>query len=176
MCSWCGDPRLSDATERPIVGVMNGLELFVLARKLSKLGMEALPQSSFTDMPVSARTVLSDALENPGTTITAIVTRTGIPQSQVSSAMAHFRDVNVLSTSPDPLDRRRTIVRPAPGIAAKAAELASIPIDEAVARAIQSNDPEEIAQVVRSLEFLSAKLMPKAPAWIHTESAESVDI
>lgn len=55
----------------------NALELFLLGRKLTKLGEEAIPQPRVNQIPLRARAILFDVFEHPGTTISNIVTRTG---------------------------------------------------------------------------------------------------
>ncbi len=40
---------------------MNGLELFLLARKLMKIGEAAIPAAGFHELPTSVRSVLIDA-------------------------------------------------------------------------------------------------------------------
>ena len=95
---------------RCIVLDVNGAELFLLGRRLMKIGVAAIPSSGFRDLPASVRMVLVDALENPGSTIGQIVERTGFPQSHVSAAVARLREDGVLTTKVDPVDRRRTLV------------------------------------------------------------------
>ena len=148
---------------------MNGLELFLLGRKLAKLGLEAIPPSGFHKLPPTAQAVLVDVFEHPGTSIGEIVQRTQLPQSQISAAVARFREVKVFSTSPDPADRRRTLVQEAPGVADKARARTSVPIDETIAGALASGGPGEVAEIVSSLELLAARLMPEALSWSQDE-------
>src|SRR4051794_36990823 len=99
---------------------VNGVELFRLGRRLMKLGVLAIPPSGFRELPSSVRMVLVDVFDHPGSTIGQIVERTGFPQSHVSGAVARLRDDGVLTTTVDPLDRRRTLVAPSPEHLAKA--------------------------------------------------------
>ncbi|MGR6998558.1 hypothetical protein ACU686_11480 [Yinghuangia aomiensis] len=50
-----------------------------------------------------------------------MVARTGLPQSQVSTAIARLKDVGAVETGPDPQDRRRTRVRHAAAVSDRVA-------------------------------------------------------
>ncbi|WP_219518469.1 MarR family transcriptional regulator, partial [Nonomuraea ceibae] len=96
---------------------MNGVDLFLLGRTLMKIGEEALPTEGLGDQPGSTRSVLivvSDIRAHPGSAISEIVTRTGLPQSAVSAAVARLREAGAVVTEPDARARRRLRVRPAP--------------------------------------------------------------
>ena len=47
------------------IGAVQGLELFLLGRRLMKLGEQAIEPSHFHRMPASVRMVMLDAFENP---------------------------------------------------------------------------------------------------------------
>lgn len=79
-----------------------------------KLGIRAFPAGGFRELHASVRMVLVDVMENPNSTITQIVERTGFPQSHVSASVARLRNSGVLITKVDPADRRRTVVAPSP--------------------------------------------------------------
>ncbi len=76
------------------------------------MGVRALPESEFRELPTSVRMVLVDVFENRDTTIGQIVERTGFPQSHVSASVARLRDNGILMTWADPTDGRRTLVAP----------------------------------------------------------------
>lgn len=140
---------------------MNALELFLLGRKLMKLGEQAIPTTAgFHQLPTSVRSILIDVFEHPNSSIGEITTRTGFPQSHVSAAVARLREGGALVTTVDPNDRRRTLVRPAPEIPRRAAPLVSAPIDGALAAALGNTDPGEVEQVVAALEALAQRLAP----------------
>lgn len=150
---------------------MNGLELFLLGRRLMKLGEDAIPHSTLHDLPTSVRSVLVDSFLHPGTSISDIVARTGFPQSHVSGSVAKLRALGVVVTEVDPSDHRRTLVSPAPGAASRGAEHASGPIDETIANALGAGDPNRLGEVVSALELLARRLMPGAEARIRTGTA-----
>ena len=140
---------------------MNGLELFLLGRKLMKLGEEAIPPSGFHQMPTSVRSVLIDVLEHPGSSITEITARTGFPQSHVSASVVRLRDAGALVAGPDPADRRRTLVRPNPEIRRGLPRVERAPVDPVLAGAIGTGDPGDVADAVAALERLARLLAPQ---------------
>ena len=143
---------------------MNGLQLFLLGRKLMKLGEEALPPSGFQQMPASVRSVLVDVYEHPGSSVSEIMARTGFPQSHVSASVARLRDKGGVITAPDPADRRRTLVSPNPEVLRSGLpSLPWVPVDDVLAEAIGSDDPGQVAEAVAALELLARLLTPRAP-------------
>ncbi|MGO8685010.1 MAG: MarR family winged helix-turn-helix transcriptional regulator [Thermoleophilia bacterium] len=144
---------------------MNALELFILGRKLMKLGAEALPKGS---LPASVRSVLIDVATHPDSSITDITVRTGFPQSHVSAAVAKLRDGGALVTERDPADHRRTLVRVSPETIRRWARRGAVPIDATLDRALESDDPAEIAEIVAALQLLAQRLTPKAGARIRS--------
>jgi DNA-binding MarR family transcriptional regulator len=143
---------------------MNGLELFLLGRKLMKVGEESMPRAGFRRLPASVQSVLVDVFEHPNSSIGAITTRTGFPQSHVSTSVARLQKAGALVTEVDKRDRRRTLVMPAPGVVAAFASNAlaaqvSAPIDDALARAVGTSDAPSISELVAALETLAAGLL-----------------
>ncbi len=140
------------------MGHMNGLELFLLGHKLIRIGQDAIPRSGFHTLTNSARTILVDVFENPGSSIREVTERTGFPQSLVSSSVAKLREDGVLVTETDPADRRRTLVRPAPGAPEKGRRAAeSTTVDAVLAEAL-GVETAEVAELVATLESLARRL------------------
>ena len=137
---------------------MNGLELFLLGRRLMKIGEEAIERAGFHDLPTSVRTILTDVFEHQDTSIGEITARTGFPQSHVSASVARLREGGVLVTAIDLKDRRRTLVRSASEVPRQAANLASAPIDDALRTALAARDPGEVARVLAALELIASSL------------------
>jgi DNA-binding MarR family transcriptional regulator len=140
---------------------MNGLELYLLGRKLAKMGIETIPSSALNEFPPSAQAVLIDVLESPNSSIGEVAKRTELPQSQVSVAATMLEEHGLLETVTDPDDRRRTLVRGAPGIGRKIRKKVNVPIDETIANALASESPDDLAQVLAALEMLSLQLTPR---------------
>ncbi|MFJ8622273.1 MarR family transcriptional regulator [Kitasatospora sp. NPDC093550] len=170
---------------------MNGVELFLLGRTLMKIGEQAMPQpassnssalsdpsgpSDRSDRPEtggvrgSVRSVLvtlGDVVAHPGTTVGEIAARTGLPQSQVSTAVARLVEAGSVDTEPDPADRRRRLVRPAANPSARVAEVRATTIDAALAAALTTADgtapdPQVLHEVATALDTLARHLTPAA--------------
>jgi DNA-binding MarR family transcriptional regulator len=144
---------------------MNGVELFLLGRTLMKIGEEALPTEGIDGQATSVRTVLivvSDVRAHPGSAIGEIVTRTGLPQSAVSGAVARLREAGAVITDPDPRDRRRLLIQPAPEPSGRVNAVRSTSIDAALAAALGTADPQRVAEIVALLEGLARHLTPQA--------------
>jgi DNA-binding MarR family transcriptional regulator len=143
---------------------MNGLELFLLGRKLMKLGEEAIPPSRFHHVPTSVRSVLVDVYEHPGSSVSEITARTGFPQSHVSASVSRLREAGGVITATDPTDRRRTLVSPNPQVRRGLSSMSWEPVDALLVRAIGTGDPADAADAVAALELLARLLIPDAPA------------
>jgi DNA-binding MarR family transcriptional regulator len=143
---------------------VNGLELFLLGRKLMKLGEEAIPPSGFHQMPASVRSVLVDVYEHPSSSVSEITARTGFLQSHVSTSVTRLRAAGGLITTTDPADRRRTLVSPNPEIQRGLRSMPWVPVDAVLARTIGTGDPAQAAEAVAALELLARLLTPDAPA------------
>jgi DNA-binding MarR family transcriptional regulator len=141
---------------------MNGLELYLLGRKLAKMGIETIPSSALNEFPPSAQAVLIDVLEYPSSSIGEIAKRTELPQSQVSAAVTMLEEQCLLESVSDPNDRRRTLVRAVPGVGRKIRKKVNVPIDQTVADAISGASPGDLAQVLNALEMLSLQLTPRS--------------
>ncbi|MFF7775881.1 MarR family winged helix-turn-helix transcriptional regulator [Streptomyces tanashiensis] len=148
---------------------VNGAELFLLGRVLMKIGEEALPEPPGGEgrYAGSARLVLivaGDIAAHPGSAVGEIAARTGLPQSQVSTAVARLKEAGSVQAVPDPADRRRVLVRPAPEASGRVAEVRATRIESALAAALGSDDPERLGEVTQALEVLARTLMPASPA------------
>lgn len=139
--------------------------MFLLGRTLMKIGEEALPTEGLGEQPASTRSVLiviSDVRAYPGSAVGEIATRTGLPQSAVSGAVARLSEVGAVETRPDPRDRRRLLIRPAPETSRRVKAVRATSIDATLATALGTEDPQRIAEIVRLLEELARHLTPQA--------------
>jgi DNA-binding MarR family transcriptional regulator len=144
---------------------VNGVDLFLLGRALMKIGEDALPEppGGAGKYAGSARMVLivaSDIAEHPGSAVGEIATRTGLPQSQVSTAVARLKESGAVRTVPDPADRRRALVSQTPGVSDRLAQVRATGIDDALATALGTDDPARVAELTRALEELARALLP----------------
>jgi DNA-binding MarR family transcriptional regulator len=151
---------------------MNGLELYLLGRRLMKLGEEALPPSGLDNMAASVRSVLTDVFSHPGSSVSEIVERTGFPQSHVSSSVAKLRDLKVLVTAPDPADRRRTLVRPAEGMVQKAVQRAASSVEATLIEALGPDAEDRLPEVLAALDLLGELVMPQLHQLTQPERAD----
>ncbi|WP_210407891.1 winged helix DNA-binding protein [Allokutzneria sp. NRRL B-24872] len=133
---------------------MRGLELYLLGRRLMKIGERAIEPSHFHELPASVRTVMIDVFEHPDSSVSEITARTGFPQSHVSASVARLREAGVLLTTTDPGDRRRTLVRQAPDVPARAAKFLKSTVDDAVAESLGLDDPSEVVELLEKLAEL----------------------
>ncbi|WP_329122065.1 MarR family winged helix-turn-helix transcriptional regulator [Streptomyces sp. NBC_01465] len=146
---------------------MNAVELFLLGRTLMKIGEAALPTEGIGKHTTSVRTVMivaGDARQNPGSAVGEIAARTGLPQSAVSASVARLRTAGAVVTEPDPADRRRMLVNPAPSVSDRVEEVRAASVDSVLATALDTDDPERVAALVATLEALAAELTPQAIA------------
>jgi DNA-binding MarR family transcriptional regulator len=86
----------------------------------------------------------------------------GLPQSAVSAAVARLREAGAIITEADARDRRRLLIRPAPEVSDRVKEVRSVPIDNALAAALGTDDPQRVAEVVALLDELARHLTPQA--------------
>jgi DNA-binding MarR family transcriptional regulator len=141
---------------------MNGIELYVLGRRLMKLGEAAMPAAGFRRLPSSVQLVLVDIGDHPNSSISGVVGRTGLPQSAVSEAVARLVKAGVVTASTDPDDRRRTLVRVKAAVLARKNRAPAEPIDGPLAQALGLGDPAAVADVVAMLADLADRLDAQA--------------
>lgn len=145
---------------------MDGVTLFLLGRTLMKIGEESLPQppSGGTTREGSDRLTLivaSDIAAQGETTVGEIVTRTGLPQSQVSTAVARLKQAGAIDTGPDPKDRRRTLVRQAAHASERVTAVRAADITPTLAAALDTTDPAALDEVNGALDVLARHLAPR---------------
>jgi DNA-binding MarR family transcriptional regulator len=140
---------------------MNTGELFILSRRLMKVAEDHLPMGPGA-ANTSTRLILIDVAANSGTSISEIVLRTGFPQSLVSSTVAKLKEIGVVDSHADPVDRRRTLVTitPMAGDRARTNPAAAAPVERTLADAMPGVSAHEVSEVVAALELLARHLMP----------------
>jgi DNA-binding MarR family transcriptional regulator len=134
------------------------MSLFLLGRKLMQIAEGALPGG---ETATSRRLVFVDVAYHPNSSITEITKRTGFPQSLVSTAVAGLREIGLLESGPDPLDRRRTLVRTTPALKAVQGRLTAVSINDLLAKELSADDQEELTNVIAALDLLSRLLTPE---------------
>jgi DNA-binding MarR family transcriptional regulator len=137
---------------------MNPMSLFLLGRRLMQIAEGALPTGKWAK---SGRLVFVDVTYHPNSSITEITERTGFPQSLVSTAVAKLREIGLLESGPDPLDRRRTLVRTTPEISAVQERIGALSIDDILAQELTREDQHELPDVIAALDLLSRVFTPE---------------
>ncbi|MDI2130654.1 MarR family transcriptional regulator [Yinghuangia seranimata] len=143
---------------------MDAVGLFLLGRTLMKIGEDAIPAPPGGALDGGARLALivaSDLAAHDETTVTEIVARTGLPQSQVSTAVARLKEAGAVETGPDPRDRRRTLVRQASTVSGRVAAVRAADPTPVLAAALGTDDPDVLAEVGAALEVLARHLAPR---------------
>jgi DNA-binding MarR family transcriptional regulator len=138
------------------------MELYLLGRELTKLADASFRRAGATAPPPGLAIVLEDVATHPGSSITEITTRTGFPQSHVSTCVARFKERGMVETRPDLNDGRRTLVHATSSYVRQARRRKTSAIDRAIADALGDADPEVVADVVAALETLAEHLIPDA--------------
>jgi DNA-binding MarR family transcriptional regulator len=146
---------------------MNALELIMLGRRLTKIGEEVLRGSKAQSMPTGPSLVLRDVFAHPGSSITDVTARTGLPQSYVSESVARLRDQGIVETSADPADGRRTLVQVTAEHPRTVAAKGSASVDAALAAAL--GDPADADEIIGALAALAERLRPKSPGLIRRQ-------
>jgi DNA-binding MarR family transcriptional regulator len=147
------------------IASVNGVELFLLGRTLMKIGEDALPEPPGGEgrYAGSARMVLvvaSDIAVHPDSAVGEIAARTGLPQSQVSTAVSRLKEAGSVQVSPDPADGRRVLVRRADTVSARVAEVRETSIEDALTSALGSDDAKVRQEVMDALQVLARHLAP----------------
>ena len=168
---------------------MNALDLIMLGRQLTKIGEEVLrdpTDSAGRDagghgeqpvpfMPTGPSLVLRDVFAHPGSSITDITARTGLPQSYVSESVARLRGQGILETSADPGDGRRTLVRVSAQHPRTVAAKGSASVDGALAAALgEPEDGPGVAEIITALAALAERLRPGSPGPIRRQLDRAV--
>jgi len=134
------------------------MSLYLLGRKLMHIAEGALPKGRTV---MSSRLIFVDVAYHQNSSISEITERTGFPQSLVSTSVAKLRELGLLESGPDPLDRRRTLVRTTPVMTEVRERVGSLEIDDLIAVELGTGDAKELAQVMAAIELLSRLLTPE---------------
>ena len=130
---------------------MNALDLHFLGRRLMKIGEAAMRGGDAPAVPSGLRLIVTDIAEEPGSSIGEIASRTGLPQSYVSTSVARLRDRGAVETAGDPRDGRRTLVRLSASTPARAARRGAAPVDALLTAEAGLDDPSEVVAALESL-------------------------
>lgn len=137
---------------------MNARELHKLASLLRSIAATADPG----ERPQAASTVaiVEDVAAHPDSCIGDIAERTSLAQSLVSSTVAKLKDRGVLTTAPEPTDRRRTVVTVQPGAVAAFGQRGARPITDALASVLPGAAAEQLEGIEAALTRIAEQLLP----------------
>lgn len=122
-----------------------------------KLAEQGLPGKGVNN---SARLVLIDIGAHPGSSISEITTRTGYPQSHVSTSVSRLREFGAVRTEADPRDRRRTLVWIVPEAVERARSRVISTVDDAIGKALGNPSAAGLSEVIGALEMLAERFEP----------------
>jgi DNA-binding MarR family transcriptional regulator len=140
---------------------MEALELIQLGRRLVRIGEQVLRSTGGGPAPPLGQSlVFQDVFGHPGSSVTDITARTGLPQSYVSESVARLREQGLVVTEADPADRRRTLVRASPEHLQRVARKGSASVDAALTGALGETDPAQAEVLIGTLSEMAARLLP----------------
>lgn len=142
---------------------MMAFDLIVLGRQLARIGETVMRGQAPPAQPTIAGMVLADVFAHPGSSISEITARTGMPQSHVSETVARLREQGTVESFPDPADRRRTLVRVSARHPGSVMRAALVPVDAELTAALGDIGSDEAADTIKTLEALAARLRPVKP-------------
>ncbi len=138
-------------------------DLFILGRALTDVAFRATGAAE-QGLSASEFAVLQDVFDHEPTPISAIVTRTSVAQSRVSTAVQHLVDRGWLTTGSDPSDRRKTIVKVTEKVRAESSRVRQMDVGEALAALFDGCDADEREWAVAALERLTRLARPVVQA------------
>jgi DNA-binding MarR family transcriptional regulator len=155
--------------------VMDALDLIILGRQLARIGERAMRQGDPEDngpgalgaaLPAGALIVMRDVLTHPGSSISDITARTGLPQSHVSESVNKLRVKGIAEIRADPADRRRTLVRLTIASQGLVARHSARNADDLLRRALGDVPDDSAHQVIAMLSDVARRLRidPTVPA------------
>jgi DNA-binding transcriptional ArsR family regulator len=102
---------------RCILSDVMAFDLIVLGRQLTRIGETVMRGQAPPTQPTIAGMVLADVFAHPGSSISEITARTGMPQSHVSETVARLREQGTVESFPPrrPPPHAGARQRPAPG-------------------------------------------------------------
>ncbi len=145
---------------------MDALDLIILGRQLTRLGERAMRGGNLGDgppalgpaLPPGALIVMRDVLAHPGSSITDITARTGLPQSYVSESVNKLRVKGIAEINADPTDRRRTLVKLTARHLDQVARHSARDADAVLRQALGAVGNDQAAGVISMLTELAARL------------------
>jgi len=145
---------------------VDALDLIILGRQLTRIGERAMRGADDEDglaanqipLPAGALIVMRDVLAHPGSSITDITARTGLPQSYVSESVNKLRVKGLAEINADPADRRRTLVRLTAARLEQVARHSARGADDLLRAALSDLSDDRAREVIAMLTDLARRL------------------
>jgi DNA-binding MarR family transcriptional regulator len=146
---------------------MDALDLIILGRQLARIGERAMREGDPGDdgpgalgnaLPAGALIVMRDVLTHPGSSISDITTRTGLPQSHVSESVNKLRVKGIAEIKADAADRRRTLVKLTATCQDQVVRYSARNADDALRRALGDVPGDSAHQIIAMLNDLARRL------------------
>jgi DNA-binding MarR family transcriptional regulator len=146
---------------------MDALDLIILGRQLARIGERAMREGDPDDnapgglgaaLPAGALIVMRDVLIHPGSSISDVTARTGLPQSHVSESVNKLRVKGIAEINADPADRRRTLVRLTAKSQDQVARHSARNADDLLRIALGDVSDDSAHQVIATLTDLARRL------------------
>lgn len=133
---------------------MNGVELYLLARKLTEISDQTLAEdSALRRLSPSERIVLADVPGHVGTPPAGVAERTGFPLDHVTAQVSRLADDGFLATVTESSGQRVV-----PNARLPFRQAASAPVDAALAAALATKDAAQVREIAEVLESLARRL------------------
>jgi len=129
-------------------------DLFVLGRALTDVAFRATGAAE-QGLSASEFAVLQDVFDHEPTAISAIVARTGVAQSRVSTAVQHLASRGWLVTRVEPSDRRKTIVEVTEKVRTEGSRIRQLDVGQALAPLFEGCSEEDREWAVSALERIT---------------------
>ena len=115
---------------------MDASRLQRLARVLRETAARAAAESGDDRLGPGALAVIEDLARHEATTVGEIARRARLAQSMVSTTVAGLREAGVVTSEPDPHDRRRVLITLSASTRAQIATRSARPVDGALREAL----------------------------------------
>jgi DNA-binding MarR family transcriptional regulator len=136
------------------MGTMYFKDLYVLGRTLTDAAFRAT-RAAEQGLSAGEFAVLHDVYDYGPTPVSAIVARTGLAQSRVSTVVQHLAGRGWVLARTDPADRRKTLVEVADHVKDEGDRIRALDVAEALAPILDGRDAAEREWAIDALEHLA---------------------
>jgi DNA-binding MarR family transcriptional regulator len=136
---------------------MDVVDLIILLRAFEREALSELQLSEQTDTTASTaeRVILTAVYRQEPISVGELTTVTGFVQSYVSNVVSRLDAKGILTHSPDPSDRRRTLISFRPGLREEIARALTLDARPILERLLEPDGEYTIDHVMQVLQYLS---------------------